>query len=106
MSSRRGGGEQASMALAPMTDDRPFSHLDERGAARMVDVSEKPVTRRGAEASCRGRRSAATVARVAELPKGDARVVARLAGIQAAKRTGEWVPLAHPLPLEQVEVEI
>jgi cyclic pyranopterin phosphate synthase len=85
---------------------RKFSHLDQEGRARMVDVSAKPVTRRVAEASCRVVLSAATVARLAELPKGDAVAVARLAGIQGAKRTGELVPLAHPLPLDQVEIEI
>jgi cyclic pyranopterin phosphate synthase len=72
----------------------------------MVDVSGKAVTRRVAEASCRVLLSSATVARLADLPKGDAFAVARLAGIQAAKRTGDWIPLAHPLPLDQVEVTI
>lgn len=72
----------------------------------MVDVSEKPVTRREAVASCRVVLSAATVERLAELPKGDAWAVSRLAGIQAAKRASELVPLAHPLPLDQVEVEL
>ncbi len=72
----------------------------------MVDVSAKPVTRRVAEASCRVVLSARTVERLSNLPKGDAYAVARLAGIQAAKRTGELIPLAHPLPLDQVELEI
>ena len=72
----------------------------------MVDVSAKAVTRRVAEASCRVLLSAATVARLGSLPKGDAFAVARLAGIQGAKRTAELVPLAHPLPLDQVEVEL
>jgi len=72
----------------------------------MVDVSEKPVTRRVAEASCRVRLGAETVARLAELPKGDAVAVARLAGIQGAKATSTLVPLAHPLPLDQVEVTV
>ncbi len=70
----------------------------------MVDVSEKPVTRREARASCRLRLSSETLERLERLPKGDALAVARIAGIQAAKRTGEWIPLAHPLPLDQVEV--
>jgi cyclic pyranopterin phosphate synthase len=83
-----------------------FSHLDAAGRARMVDVSDKPVTRRVAEASCRVRLSSETAARLEALPKGDAIAVARLAGIQAAKRTAELVPLAHPLPLELVEVEV
>ena len=81
-----------------------FSHLDERGRAQMVDVSEKAVTRRVAEASCRLLCSPGTVAQLASLPKGDAIAVARLAGIQAAKRTDQWIPLAHTLPLENVEV--
>jgi len=89
-----------------MSPSNPFSHLDDRGQARMVDVSEKPITRRVAEASCRVKLSRETVARLGDLPKGDAYTVARLAGIQGAKRTGELVPLAHPLGLDQVEVEI
>jgi cyclic pyranopterin phosphate synthase len=84
----------------------PWSHLDATGRAHMVDVSGKPVTRRVAEASCRVLLSESTVARLADLPKGDAFAVARLAGIQAAKRTGDWIPLAHPLPLDQVEVSL
>lgn len=83
-----------------------FSHLDAAGQARMVDVSEKPVTRREAEASCRVLLSAATVERLERLPKGDAFAVSRLAGIQAAKRAADLVPLAHPLPLERVEVTL
>lgn len=84
----------------------PFSHLDGEGAARMVDVSGKSITRRVAEASCRVVLAAETVRELARLPKGDALAVARLAGIQAAKRTADLIPLAHPLPLDQVEVEI
>lgn len=72
----------------------------------MVDVSEKPVTRRVAEASCRVLLSAQTLIRLTNLPKGDAFAVARLAGIQGAKRTSELIPLAHQIPLDQVEVEI
>lgn len=83
-----------------------FSHLDQQGTARMVDVSQKPVTRRVAEASCRVLLSSETVEQLGRLPKGDALTVARIAGMQAAKRTGELVPLAHPLALEQVEVSI
>lgn len=89
-----------------MSLDATFSHLDGEGRAQMVDVSEKPISRREASASCRVLLSAETVARLAHLPKGDAFAVARLAGIQAAKRTGELIPLAHPLPLDQVEVEL
>jgi cyclic pyranopterin phosphate synthase len=83
-----------------------FSHLDPHGQAQMVDVSEKPVCRRVAEASCRVLLSAQTLIRLANLPKGDAFAVARLAGIQGAKRTGDLIPLAHPLPLDQVEVDL
>jgi cyclic pyranopterin phosphate synthase len=89
-----------------MSSRNPFSHLDGLGEAHMVDVSEKPVTRRVAEASCRVQLSAETLVRLSNLPKGDAFAVSRLAGIQAAKRTGEWVPLAHPLNLDQVEVQL
>jgi len=91
-----------------MSDDCSprFSHLDDAGGAHMVDVSAKPVTRRVAAASCRVLLAADTVSRLAALPKGDAFAVARLAGIQGAKRTGELIPLAHPLALDQVEVEI
>jgi len=88
-----------------MADATRFSHLDERGTARMVDVSGKPVTRRVARASCLVRLTAETVARLGAMPKGDALAVARVAGVQAAKRTADWIPLAHPLPLDRVTVE-
>ncbi|MCP3961467.1 MAG: cyclic pyranopterin monophosphate synthase MoaC [bacterium] len=88
-----------------MSSKKSFSHLDARGRARMVDVSTKPVTRRTAGASCRVLMSPDTVARLGAMPKGDAVAVARLAGIQAAKRVGELIPLAHTLPLEHVEVD-
>jgi len=83
-----------------------FSHLDPQGRAAMVDVSEKPVSRRVAEASCRVLLQPETIGRLDRLPKGDAVTIARLAGIQAAKRTGEWIPLAHTLDPELVEIEI
>ncbi len=86
--------------------NREFSHLEPSGRARMVDVSAKPISRRVAEASCEVTLSADTVARLADLPKGDAIAVARIAGIQAAKRACDLVPLAHPLPLDLVEVEV
>ncbi|HSF42415.1 MAG TPA: cyclic pyranopterin monophosphate synthase MoaC [Thermoanaerobaculia bacterium] len=89
-----------------MSSQGSFSHLDSQGNAHMVDVSEKPVTRRVAEASCRVLLSAQTLIRLANLPKGDAFAVARLAGIQAAKRTPELIPLAHQIPLDQVEIDI
>jgi cyclic pyranopterin phosphate synthase len=86
-------------------ESRKFSHLDERGEARMVDVSAKPPTRRVARASCRVNLSDATLERLGSMPKGDALAVARVAGIQAAKRTPEWIPLAHPLPIETIAIE-
>lgn len=88
------------------TDPEGFSHLDSSGRAHMVDVSGKPVTRRVAAASCRVVLEPETVAELDRLPKGDAYAVARLAGIQGAKKTGELVPLCHPLPLDQVEMDI
>lgn len=95
------------MSDAPKDPQRDtFSHLDENGQARMVDVSGKTVTRRVAVASCRVLLDATTVTRLAELPKGDAWSVARLAGIQGAKRTADLVPLAHPLPIDQIEVDL
>lgn len=92
------------MGADVMVPDPPFSHLDEKGSVRMVDVSAKEVTRRVAEASCRVTLEAETVRRLSDLPKGDALVVARLAGIQGAKSASTLVPLAHPLPLDQVDV--
>lgn len=89
-----------------MSSETPFSHLDAAGRAHMVDVSPKEVTRRVAQASCRVRLAPGVVRQLASLPKGDAFSVARLAGIQGAKRTGELIPLAHPLPLDQVEIEL
>ena len=82
-------------------------HLDDQGRARMVDVGGKDVTNRVATATGRVRMSAtARAALVAgDLPKGDAFAVARIAGIQAAKRTHEWIPLCHPVALTAVEVD-
>ena len=89
-----------------MTSNHPLSHIDRNGRANMVDVSEKAITRRVAEASCRVTMSENTVAILAELPKGDAIAVARLAGVQGAKKTSELVPLAHPISLEQIELDV
>ncbi len=72
----------------------------------MVDVSEKPVTRREAEASCRLLLAEETVERLDALPKGDALTVARVAGIQGAKRASDWIPLAHPLQLDEVAIDV
>jgi cyclic pyranopterin phosphate synthase len=83
-----------------------FSHLDESGKARMVDVGEKEMTRREAEAGALVRMSAACLAAIrgGGVPKGDVLAVARIAGIQAAKRTAELLPLCHPVPIDAVEV--
>ena len=83
-----------------------FSHLDEGGAVRMVDVGGKPLSRRRATASADVRMASETAQRLRDLPKGDALAAARLAGIMAAKRTSELIPLCHPLPLTHVEVEV
>ena len=84
-----------------------LTHLDEDGAPRMVDVSAKPITDRRAvaEATLRMRPEVLATLLDSAGPKGDALVVARLAGVAAAKRTAELIPLAHPLPLDVVEVE-
>lgn len=84
------------------------THLDAAGRARLVDVSDKPVTRRTARASGSIRMSAAALAALdrGELPKGDAFAVARVAGIQAAKKTPDLVPLCHPLPLDHVAIDL
>jgi cyclic pyranopterin phosphate synthase len=89
-----------------MSSSNSFSHLDAEGRARMVDVSEKAVTRRVASASCRVLLAPETVARLDRMPKGDAVAVARLAGIQAAKRVDELIPLAHTLALDLVEIDL
>lgn len=84
-----------------------LTHLDADGTARMVDVGAKPVTARTAVARATVRMDAQTAARVAagDAPKGDVLGVARIAGIQAAKRTGELIPLCHPIGLDHVEVD-
>jgi len=85
-----------------------FTHLDASGAARMVDVAGKPVTAREAVASGRVTVSARVVEllRGGALPKGDALAVARIAGIQGAKRTSELIPLCHPIGLAGVSVDL
>ena len=87
--------------------DADLTHLDEHGRARMVDVGAKPATERRARARAVVRMAPATAAAVArgDAPKGDVLGPARIAGVQAAKRTAELVPLAHPLPLSFVDVE-
>jgi cyclic pyranopterin monophosphate synthase len=83
-----------------------LSHVDSTGAVRMVDVGDKPLSRRRAVARAELRMAPETALRLRELPKGDALAAARLAGIMAAKRTSELIPLCHPLPLSHVEVEV
>ena len=83
-----------------------LSHLDESGEVRMVDVGGKPLSRRRAVARAEVRMAPATAQRLRELPKGDALATAQLAGIMAAKRTSELIPLCHPLPLDHVEVSL
>ncbi len=84
-----------------------LTHIGEDGAARMVDVADKPVTDRRAVARAVVRMTPQTAAVVAagDAPKGDVLGVARIAGIQAAKRTGELIPLCHPIGLDHVDVE-
>jgi cyclic pyranopterin monophosphate synthase len=84
-----------------------LSHFDEHGASRMVDTSAKPETLREAKASGLVHMQSATLALIRErgLAKGDVLEVARLAGIMAAKRTGELIPLCHPLPLTSAGVD-
>ncbi len=90
-----------------MTSDA-LSHLDDQGHARMVDVSDKDVTQR--EATARGRvvMEPSTLALIVQgqMPKGDVLATARIAGIMAAKRTHELIPLCHPLPISGVEVHL
>ena len=84
-----------------------LTHLDDEGAARMVDVGAKPASARRAVARARVRMSQATAEAVlaGDAPKGDVLGTARIAGIQAAKRTGELIPLCHPIGLDHVDIE-
>ena len=91
-----------------MTAEQPLTHLNERGEARMVDVTAKDVTTRSATARC----TVTVSSEVAELlvsgglPKGDALAVARIAAIQATKRTPELIPLCHPIAVHGVDVDV
>jgi len=85
---------------------KKLSHYDDAGRARMVDVSAKPATRREAEASAFVAMKPAVMAALPNNPKGDALAVARIAGIMAAKRTAELIPMCHPLPLAHVDVDV
>ncbi len=87
-------------------DGASLSHVDEAGDVRMVDVGAKPHERRRARARGVDRMSAETARALRSLPKGDALAAAQVAGIMAAKRTSELVPLCHPLPLAVVDVEL
>lgn len=85
-----------------------LSHLDPSGTARMVDVGAKPITERVAAAAGRVRMAPATLASIqaGNMKKGDVLSVARLAGIMAAKRTADLIPLCHPLPLSHIELDL
>ena len=83
-----------------------LSHVDSTGSVRMVDVGAKPLSRRRAAARGRVDMAAETARALRDLPKGDALVTAQLAGIMAAKRTAELIPLCHPLPLSHIEVTL
>ncbi|MDE0133064.1 MAG: cyclic pyranopterin monophosphate synthase MoaC [bacterium] len=91
-----------------MSEELAFSHLDERGEVRMVEVGEKPETMRRAVAEAHVRLDPEVRRSLLEgsLPKGDALAAVRLAGIMAAKRTSELIPLCHPLPLSGIEMRV
>jgi cyclic pyranopterin phosphate synthase len=95
-----------SKATRPRSVAHSFSHLDERGAARMVNVGAKPVQERRAVAAARLVCQPATLRalRAHALPKGDVLAVANVAGIQAVKRTADLIPLCHSLPIEHAEI--
>jgi cyclic pyranopterin phosphate synthase len=83
-----------------------FSHVDEEGGVRMVDVGGKPLSRRRAVARAHLTMAAETASRLGSLPKGDALTTAKIAGVMAAKRTSELIPLCHPLPLTSIDVSV
>jgi cyclic pyranopterin phosphate synthase len=90
-----------------MSEPEPaLTHVDDQGGVRMVDVGGKPPSRRRAVARASVRMAAETARRLRDLPKGDALATAQLAGIMAAKRTSELIPLCHPLPLTAVDVRL
>ena len=98
----------SAVQLPPGGDDVPgvhFSHFDKAGDVQMVDVSHKPVQKRVAVAKGEIHCQASTLQALATLPKGDVLATARIAGIQAAKRTAELIPLCHALPLNKVSVD-
>jgi cyclic pyranopterin phosphate synthase len=83
-----------------------FSHLDAEGGVRMVDVGDKPLSRRRARARATVAMTPETAARLRDLPKGDALTTAQIAGVMAAKRTSDLIPLCHPLPLSSIDVHV
>jgi len=83
-----------------------LSHIDESGGVQMVDVGAKPQSRRRARARALVGMRPETASKLAELPKGDALTTAQVAGIMAAKRTSDLVPLCHPLPLTAIDVHV
>jgi cyclic pyranopterin phosphate synthase len=83
-----------------------FSHLDAEGGVRMVDVGGKPLSRRRARARATVAMAPETAARLRDLPKGDALTTAQIAGVMAAKRTSDLIPLCHPLPLSSIDVHV
>ena len=85
---------------------KDLSHVDESGAVRMVDVGSKPMSRRRAVARASVRMAPETSQRLGDLPKGDALTTAQVAGIMAAKKTSDLIPLCHPLPLSVVDVSL
>ena len=89
-------------------DPDGLTHLDAKGRARMVDVGEKAITERVCIARCEVEMAPETLSAITEgrTPKGDVFATARIAGIQAAKRTDQWIPLCHPLPVESIEVSL
>src|SRR5882724_3038273 len=106
-----GGGVSGSAsepAITAGSEPVPLTHVDSEGHARMVDVSGKEVSSRTATATGRVRLAPAAVAalRAGDVPKGDALAVARIAGIQGAKRTPELIPLCHPIGLHGVTVDL
>jgi cyclic pyranopterin monophosphate synthase len=89
-----------------MPGNQGLSHVDAKGSVQMVDVGGKPHQRRRAVAAGRVAMSPETAAALRSLPKGDALATAQVAGIMAAKRTADLIPLCHPLPLTSIDVEV
>jgi cyclic pyranopterin phosphate synthase len=100
-----GDHQTSNMPSKTKSPQKQLSHYDASGAARMVDVSAKQSTRRTATASAFVELSPAVLAALPQNPKGNPLEVARFAGIQAAKRTSELIPMCHPLPLTHVDIE-